>query len=385
MNEPQEPITHQLASRVRAEVSYLPYPLWASAWTYLRAHAGLACRHPLRWLATLLMVICSLDRDLLERFVQAGELARRLRRDGVVHLHAGFVHFPGSVAWIVHRITGMPYSLASHARDVYLSQPKLLRKKLAQAQVVFTCTAYNVPNLQALAAPSGIRRLRQIYHGTDLERFRFGAHGLADPPMILSIGRLVKKKGLDHLIAACGLLRDRGRRFQCRIVAGSRDLWNELTTQIRDLGLSSSVVIEGPLDQEEVRKLYPQATVFALPCVIADDGDRDGIPNVLVEAAAAGVPIVSTAVSGITELVVDGDTGCLVPPRDPVALGAAIERLLDSPDLRAGLRVRARARVEERFNLRRNAVLVANELALSMSAKVEAGQPILRPAGERVS
>jgi glycosyltransferase involved in cell wall biosynthesis len=195
----------------------------------------------------------------------------------------------------------------------------------------------------------------------------------------------VKKKGLDHLIAACGLLRDRGRRFQCRIVAGSRDLWNELTTQIRDLGLSSSVVIEGPLDQEEVRKLYPQATVFALPCVIADDGDRDGIPNVLVEAAAAGVPIVSTAVSGITELVVDGDTGCLVPPRDPVALGAAIERLLDSPDLRAGLRVRARARVEERFNLRRNAVLVANELALSMSAKVEAGQPILRPAGERVS
>jgi len=385
MNEPQEPITHLLARRVQAKVSYLPYPLWASAWTYLRAHVGLACRHPLRWLATLMVVICSLDRDLLERFVQAGELARRLRRDGVGHLHAGFAHYPGTVAWIVHRITGMPFSLATHARDVYLSQPKLLRKKLAAAQVVFTCTAYNVPNLQALAAPSGIRRLRQIYHGTDLERFRFGPHGLADPPMILSIGRLVKKKGLDHLIAACGLLRDRGCRFQCRIVAGSRDLWNELTAQIRDLGLTTSVVLEGPLDQDEVRKLYPLATVFALPCVIADDGDRDGIPNVLVEAAASGVPIVSTPVSGITELVVDGETGCLVPPRDSGALAAAIERLLDSPDLRAGLSARARARVEERFDLRRNAVLVANELALSTAPKVEARRPILRPAAERVS
>jgi glycosyltransferase involved in cell wall biosynthesis len=385
MNEPQEPITHMLARRVRAKVSYLPYPLWASWWTYLRAHAGLACRHPLRWLATFLVVICSLDRDLLERFVQAGELARRLRRDGVEHLHAGFVHYPGTVVWIVHRITGMSFSLATHARDVYLSRPKLLRKKLAAARVVFTCTAYNVPNLQALAAPSGIRRLRQIYHGTDLERFRFGPHGLADPPMILSIGRLVKKKGLDHLIAACGLLRDRGRRFQCRIVAGSRDLWDELTAQIRDLGLTKSIVLEGPLDQEEVRKLYPQATVFVLPCLIADDGDRDGIPNVLVEAAASGVPIVSTPVSGITELVVDGDTGCLVPPRDPKAIAAAIERLLDAPERRAGISARARARVEERFDLRRNAVLVANELALSTAPTVEAGRPILRPAGERVS
>lgn len=384
MNEPQEPITHQLARRVRTEVSYLPFPLWASAWTYLRAHAGLACRHPLRWVAMLFVVICSLDRDLLERFVQAGELARRLRRDGVEHLHAGFVHYPGTVVWIVHRITGMPFSLATHARDVYLSQPKLLRKKLAAARVVFTCTAYNVPNLQALAAPHGIRRLRHIYHGTDLERFRFGPHGLADPPMILSIGRLVKKKGLDHLIAACGLLRDRGRRFQCRIVAGSRDLWHELTAQIRDLDLAKSVVLDGPLDQDEVRKLYPQATVFVLPCLIAEDGDRDGIPNVLVEAAAAGVPIVSTPVSGITELVVDGDTGCLVPPRDPGAIAAAIERLLDSAELRAGLSARARARVEERFDLRRNAVLVANELALS-AAPAEDRRPILRPVAERVS
>jgi glycosyltransferase involved in cell wall biosynthesis len=113
--------------------------------------------------------------------------------------------------------------------------------------------------------------------------------------------------------------------------------------------------------------------VFVLPCLIADDGDRDGIPNVLVEAAATGVPIVSTHVSGITELVADGETGCLVPPRDPVALAAAVERLLDSPDLRARLRTGARARVEARFDLRRNAVTVTREFAPLL-------QPAARPA-----
>jgi glycosyltransferase involved in cell wall biosynthesis len=362
LNAPQEAVRHRVASEVRSPIEYLPFPLHSHALTYAGAHLELFLRHPLRWIGTLLPMLVRLDRDLLERFVQAGLLARLVRRDGVRHVHAGFVHYPGSVAWIVHRITGLTFSLATHAKDWVHSPPALLRKKLSAAEVVFTCTRDNVAGLQRMAEPAGIRNLRSIYHGADLERFRFEACGADDPPLILSVGRLVEKKGFEYLIAACARLRAVGRRFQCRIVAGSRDRWDELSAQVRELGLEEHVVLEGPLENEAVRGWYRRATVFALPCVVAGDGDRDGIPNVLVEAAATGVPIVSTAVSGIPELVRDGDTGLVVPERDAEALASAIARLLDAPELRERLRTRARARVEECFDLRRNAVAIVTEL-----------------------
>src|SRR6185503_11899380 len=174
-------------------------------------------------------------------FVQAGTLAVLLRRDGVSHLHAGFAHYPGSVAWIVHRITGLPFSLSAHAKDLVHSPPELLRKKLLEAEAVFTCTKFNLPALESLAGPGQIRRLRRIYHGVDLERFPFEALEPREPgeaPLILAVARLVEKKGLDHLVTACRLLSERGRHFRCRIVAGSRDRWAELSAQIRALELT---------------------------------------------------------------------------------------------------------------------------------------------------
>jgi glycosyltransferase involved in cell wall biosynthesis len=362
LNEPEEPVRHRLFARVRSPIEYLPYPLLRHALGYFVAHAELFLRHPLRYVVTLLSVLAWFDLDLIERFVQAGRLARSLRRDGVCHVHAGFVHFPGSVAWLVHRITGIPFSLATHARDIYLSPPRLLGKKLAAARLVLTCSRYNLPTLETLAGARGIARLRQVYHGADLEHFDFGPCARSSPPLILTVGRLVEKKGIDDLVSACALLRERGRRFQCRIIAGSRDRWDQIASQIRTLGLEGRVFLDGPLDQEAVRRWYHEATVFALPCLLASDGDRDGIPNVLVEAAASGVPIVTTAVSGIPELVEDGETGLVVPLRDPAALASAIERLLDSPELRERLRKGARARVEQTFDLRRNAAIVASEI-----------------------
>lgn len=363
LNRPQEALRHRVASGVRSPIEYLPFPLLPATPRYLLAHLALFLRRPFRYLATLVTVLAALDLDLLERFVQAGFLARLLKRDGVQHVHAGFVHYPGSVAWIVHRITGISFSLATHAKDFVHSPPALLRRKLNAAELVLTCTQNNVGDLEALAAPGHIARLRRVYHGTDLERLRFGPCAEEEPPVVLAVGRLVEKKGFDHLIAACALLRERGRSFRCRIVAGSRDLWDPLTAQIRALGLTDHVVLEGPLDHDEVLGWYRRATVMALPCVVARDGDRDGIPNVLVEAAAVGLPIVTTAVSGIPELVRDGETGLVVPDRDPQALAAALERLLDSPALRERLRTNARAHVEEFFDLRRNAKAIVSELA----------------------
>ena len=376
-------VRHRLVDRVRSPITYLPNPLWRSLKSVLTDHLWLFRRSPRTYLATLARTLVSGDRDLIERFAQAACLARRLERDGVTHLHAGFVHSPGSVAWLVSLMTGLPFSLATHAKDLYHSPPALLRKKLSAARVVFTCTRYNVTQLEQLCAGAGPVRVRQAYHGTDLDRFQFGPYGRSKPAVVLAVARLVEKKGLDDLIRACARLKERGRAFRCHIV-GDGELEASLARLIRDLDLKGLVTLEGALDQADVLAWYRRATVLALPCVVTRNGDRDGIPNVLIEAAACGVPIVTTSVSGIPELVEHGVSGLLVPPGDPLALANALEGLLQSVVLREGLRVNARARVVETFDVRRNAVAVGHELRAVMTAgprvqaasRVGAGDPV---------
>lgn len=354
-------IRHRLVNQVRSPVTHLPDPLWRSLPRLVADHLWLLGRAPRRYLSVLLRAVALADLDLLERFVQAPLLARLLERDDITHVHAGFVHAPGSLAWLVFQLTGIPFSVATHAKDLYHSPPRLLRRKLADARLVFTCTRHNVQHLERLCDPSGLRRLRQVYHGTDLTRFHFSPYAPANPPLVLAVARLVEKKGLDDLIRACALLRDRGRRFQCRIIGGGV-LKPRLERLVRELDLGPLVTLEGPLDQEDVIAWYHQAQVAVLPCIVTRDGDRDGIPNTLIEAAACGVPIVSTPVSGVPELIEHGRTGLLAPPQDPDALTEAIDALLQSPLLREALRVKARTRIEEQFDVRRNALEIGQAL-----------------------
>jgi glycosyltransferase involved in cell wall biosynthesis len=365
MTRPRDTQQHRLAAGVRAPRTRLPERWALLAPSALAAQVRLLARHPLAYVATLLRVLARRDRELLEHFFQAACLASRLDADGVVHLHAGFIHAPGSVAWLVHRLTGRSFSLACHAKDLYHSDTWLLRRKFEAAGLVFTCTRYNLLYLSTLGGPEGLARVRHVYHGTDLRRFEFGPCGEASPPVVLAVARLVEKKGLDDLVRACAILRERDVDFRCRIV-GAGPLEGALRAQIAAGRLDEVVTLEGALDQDQVLARYRQATVLAAPSVVTGDGDRDGIPNVLVEAAACGVPIVSTPVSGIPELIEDARTGLLVPPHDPRALAAAIERLLHSPDLRARLRLQARARVEADLDLQRNAIDIGRELDILM-------------------
>jgi glycosyltransferase involved in cell wall biosynthesis len=235
------------------------------------------------------------------------------------------------------------------------SPPALLRRKLAAAEVVFTCTQFNVPVLTEHTGPAGIRKLRRIYHGADLERFPYAPGPPLDPPLVLAVGRLVEKKGLDH----------RSPPAACSPTAGA----------VSSAGSSPAAAIAGrdlgadprPADRPS-RSCLPstgRALAVGAPassrCPASSPRTAtDGIPNVLVEAAASGAPLV-TAVGRIPELVRDGETGLVVPPRDPGALARAIERLLDSAELSARLRESARAWVETSFDLRRNAIQVARE------------------------
>ncbi len=361
LNRPRDIKRHRLVDEVRSPVTCLPESLWLAFSRVLADHLWTIRRFPLGYICSWLRVLVAGDRSLFKHFVQAGCIARLLERDNIRHLHVGFVHSPGSVAWLVHLITGVPYSVATHAKDLYLSHPRLLRRKLSAARLVLTCTRHNAEHLQRQFQDLDMSHLRQVYHGIDLLRFQFGPHGLANPPLVLAVARLVEKKGLDDLVRACRVLCDRGRVFRCRII-GTGDLRPRLERLIRDLGVEAIVSLAGEADQDEIRFWYRQARVLVSPCLVTRDGDRDGIPNVLAEAAACGLPVVSTTVSGIPELVKQGKSGLLVPSADPRSLADAIDALVQSPLLREQLRVNARALVEEEFDLQRNALKIGDEL-----------------------
>jgi glycosyltransferase involved in cell wall biosynthesis len=254
------------------------------------------------------------------------------------------------------RLSGLPFSFTAHAKDIYridMNPGDLLNRKLRAASFTVTCTQANVDYLARLSdAPQKIHR---IYHGSDLQLFSQNRRPEpASPPLILAIGRFVEKKGFPILVAACRILREAGIDFQARIVGGFTPLTAEIERMVEEYGLDQQVHLHPAMTQEELTRFYATATLFALPCLITDDGDRDGIPNVLVEAMASGLPVVSTRVSGIPELVRDGETGLLVEPRDPVALAAAIRRLLEDIELRTELGRRGRELVQLEFDARRN-------------------------------
>jgi glycosyltransferase involved in cell wall biosynthesis len=174
-----------------------------------------------------------------------------------------------------------------------------------------------------------------------------------DPRLIISIGQLWERKGLRYLVEACGVLRDRGADFRCEIV-GDGPLRAELEALIQELDLADRVLLTGPQPFPEVVRRYRRASVFVLPCIVTDEGDRDGIPNVILEAMASRLPVVSTAVSGIPEVIHDGETGLVVPQRDPAAIADAVQRLAADPGLAAAIGERANALVRAEFDPDRN-------------------------------
>jgi glycosyltransferase involved in cell wall biosynthesis len=277
---------------------------------------------------------------------------------GVEHLHAHFAHGPASVARYASLLIGVPYSFTAHAKDIYTSPPGLLATKIDLAKFVVTCTDYNSEYLRSLASPATRARIHRIYHGVDLSKFDAGSREVSDTTTasqltVLSIGRLVEKKGLPYLIEAIADLRAQGYPVHLKIVGGG-PVREALASQIQHAGLTHSVTLLGPRPQEALLDLYPSAAVFALPCIVTENGDRDGIPNVLVEAMRMGVPVVSTCISGIPELVINQQTGLLVPPRDARALAEAIARLLDDHTLADRLVAQAAQHVRNEFDLTGN-------------------------------
>jgi glycosyltransferase involved in cell wall biosynthesis len=286
-------------------------------------------------------------------FLMGVDVARRVRSRGDSRLHAHFADRAAIVAYVAGELLGTGYSLTAHANDIYL-RPTMLPMKIGESRVTITCTEYNVGYLRSLLPPAAAARVRRIYHGLELDRYAALARVAADEPVILSVGQLKEKKGLRHLVDAMAMLRDRGVHASCRII-GEGPLRDELMAQIAAHGLEGTVDLLGALPHDAVLRHYAEATIFTLPCVVATDGDRDGIPNAILEAMAAGIPVISTPTSGIPEVVRDGETGVLVPVADAAALADSLETLVRQPELRSRLGESGRAFVVDAFDVNRNA------------------------------
>lgn len=292
-------------------------------------------------------------RTLVGSLVCAAFLAAQMKRENITHLHAHFAAETTTVAQFTHVLTGIPYSFTAHAYDIYLSSQAALASKIKMARFVVTISEYNRKYLVKLVDQNIAERIHCIYNGLNLRDFPVHLLDASLPQkdqVILAVSRLVEKKGLFYLLDACHSLACQGYSFTCYII-GEGPLRQELEQRIRERELSQRVILLGARTQEQVIEMYQKTTIMALPCTISKDGDRDGIPTVLIESLYMGIPSVSTTVSGIPELITSEVNGLLVPPGDSTALADAIARLFNDSSLYARLAINGRKTIMEKFDL----------------------------------
>jgi glycosyltransferase involved in cell wall biosynthesis len=322
------------------------------------AALGESLRQPLltlRELATLVAGLCTAPVALAKSLVvwwRTLGLLPVLRVIAPHHIHAHWATYPSTAAMLIADRLGLPFSFTSHAHDIFVND-HLIAEKLRRAEFAVTISEFNRRWLSGRYTIASPRRLEVIHCGLPMDEYQ-PASDVREPGLIVAVGRLDDIKGFRHLVDACGELKRRGVAFRCRII-GEGPLRGALASQIAALGLSAQCSLDGALPQHDVRLLVQRAAVFALPSVVTPQGDRDGIPVALMEAMALGTPVVSTAVSGIPELVEDGVTGLLVAPGDALALAERIERLLRDQAIAAALTARARMRIERDFDVAKEA------------------------------
>ncbi|TCL68347.1 glycosyltransferase family 4 protein [Rhizobium sp. BK251] len=355
MRKPTDKKRHPVHDEIKARVVYLPEYLHQEPVRVLRAFLagrGKAGFKPLmkRFWGDLRR---DLSRNRFRRLGQALVLAHEWPDHGE-WLHAHFIHTPASVTAYASIMTDVPWTCSAHAKDIWTSSDWELTEKLHDARWTVTCTRSGFDHMRELTDRKD--RVHLSYHGLDLARFGHfgGEHSSRDgsqpehPVFILSVGRAVEKKGFDTLLHALALLpKQLNWRFEH---IGGGDELKKLKPLAAKLGLEERIRWRGALAQEDVLDAYRRADIFALACRVASNGDRDGLPNVLVEASSQRLPCISTNVSGVPELLIDGENGLVVPPQDPQSLAVALERAIRDPELRRRLGDAAEIRVREHFD-----------------------------------
>jgi glycosyltransferase involved in cell wall biosynthesis len=364
---PHEEVVQRQVDQVRAPVQYLEAERQPPPWrSVLKEHTSVARRHFVGYIRSLAYVAVNRGIDQgytassrWECFLQAVRLTSLLGGQPadtgkrIDHLHAHFAHDPALIAYLVHLMTGIPFSFTAHARDLFQVPEKALTDRIGRANAVVTCCRANLEYLNQIS-PSQQAKFSLIYHGVNLNDFRPNADRETGPapacPLILSVGRLVEKKGFHDLLQALLIVKESGLDFRCAIY-GDGPLRQRLADWIEQHGMAGEVSLNGDLTQQELISIYQRASLFVLTPIQTHDGDRDGVPNVLVEAMAVGLPVVTTAVSGIPELVEDRHNGLLFQPHDVQGISSGIIELLRNAEKRRQLGSAASKKVAEQFDI----------------------------------
>jgi glycosyltransferase involved in cell wall biosynthesis len=386
LRHPTDRAIHPIHRQITAALLYLPEYLhrelarvWRG-WRRSRRRPGYS--------AGLAAWLSDLRRDptpnRIRRFGQALVLAAELP-DDIGHIHAHFLHTPASVARYTALLTGLGWTVSAHARDIWTLPEWEKRAKLAEAEWIVTCTEIARSHLAGLT--SRPEAVWLCYHGLDLERFEAPPQHASwrnggdphQPVIILSVGRAVPKKGYDDLLEALALL---PADLEWRLVhIGGGALAAALRVQAERLGLSHRIEWRGAMAQPEVLVAYREADIFALASKVARDGDRDGLPNVLIEAQSQQLACVSTDVSAIPELIEHDVTGLLVSPGNPIALAEALERVIRDPEERTRLGAAGEHHVRRLFSMEAGVDLLATRFGLA-SASSWGSEPVLPSQGE---
>jgi glycosyltransferase involved in cell wall biosynthesis len=359
--DPNIPLSADQRRALQEGVIYLLPVGWFS---FVISQLYFAILHPQRYFKTLIYLLTrphpqGKARYLTPRFMTflhfvEGVYAAYLLRGRVFEeLLAHAADRAATITLVASRLLDRAYCLSIHAGQAIFVNPVLLSEKIMGARHVVTCTASNKTYLENVSGQDLSHKMSCVHHGLDLTQFQPQPPNSNGQSTILSVGRLSEKKGLVHLIRACRMLKDQGDDFTCHIV-GEGPQRAELEDLIGLLSLGDTVILHGALPHEEVIEHYRQATMFVLPCVKSEDGDVDGIPNVVAEAMAMQLPVVSTDISAIPELVEDQVNGLLVPSEDDNALVAAMASLLNDPALRERLGQKGRQSIVDSFDVNQN-------------------------------
>jgi len=343
-------LVHPEAEPLMKETVYSPFFLsprvWWAQWYWL-------LRRPGRYLSELARLCAGVVRapiatmKSLVLFPKLMHYAQLISERGIPNVHAHWATIPATAGRVVARMTGARWGFTAHAWDIFVRNP-LLSEKLIAADWVFTCTDFNRRHLVELV-PQAAARIHLVYHGVRIpEEQTAQAAEPGQRPLLFCVGRLVETKGYPYLIDACAKVHGRGIPFRC-VAVGEGPLRERLQRLIEDRELSDVIELRGKLAHAEVQALYRRARAFVLPSIVATNGDRDGIPNVILEAMAAGLAVVSTRVSGIPEAVVDGETGRLVTPRRADELADALQEILEDGERAATMGLAARSRAKQLF------------------------------------
>ncbi|MGE4421606.1 MAG: glycosyltransferase [Pseudodesulfovibrio sp.] len=359
MRAPRENFSHESIKRIKAKVTYLPESMLWGLPRLLYHNVRLFLRMPGRYRGCLKLMrkrfaLAPKKHTWVKHMLQAGYIVQKsVIDDGVnlAHLHGHFAHTPTTVTMYAAFLADIPFSFTAHAKDIYTQDPRRIQDKVERAKFVVTCTRYNERYLRDHVANGN--PIHCVYHGINLDLFSpNGRLPEARPPYrILTVARFVEKKGLDTVLEALARLRARGLDFRYTLVGEGKAKFNrQIKELVHRLGLGDVTTLPGTITHDEVIELLNHADCFTLGCREAKDGDRDGIPNVVAEAMATGVPVAATDVSGVPELVTHEQTGLLCPSNDPDALAGIIERALTDDNLRRAIIPAAVKRAHKVFN-----------------------------------